>query len=136
MGAKMRKSSVKRAVAFLLLVVASFGLSGCFLVDIMAIKPLPTNAVVASKTIQSPTQAEVQNVVAGVTERPKCVVLTGIPDGKLNMRAGAGTEYPMLVVLAETDELDYLGQDNNGWKFVEYRDKRGWVFGDFVKGCE
>ncbi|WP_027634611.1 SH3 domain-containing protein [Clostridium hydrogeniformans] len=50
----------------------------------------------------------------------------------LRMRSGAGTNFSILDSLSENDTFDILGKEN-GWYKIKYKNKVGYVHGDYVK---
>ena len=62
-----------------------------------------------------------------------CRLVSGYPDGTVNLRENAGMQYAVLTVLHEGDILDYLDKDQDGWKYVQLNVYTGWVNSSYVQ---
>lgn len=86
-------------------------------VDVPAPSPIPT----VSATVAPPSALPVMQVAAG----------------RLNLRAGPGTDYPVLTTLSRGDEVEYLGETagsgENVWMRVRAGTQEGWVFRAFLR---
>jgi uncharacterized protein YgiM (DUF1202 family) len=134
----------RKIVAILFLAPIFLFLQSCFLDSVLTINPssdiTPVSTVSdTEKTIVSPeiiVTQPIKTIVSPESETVKCVVKTGLNTGNLNLRTGAGIQYGVLTVLKEGDELEYSGQEENGWKKVKLSDDyTGWVNSNFVD-CE
>lgn len=54
----------------------------------------------------------------------------------VHLRPSPSTENYPILQLERGEEVVDLGGRNSIWMFVQYRDKRGWVNGNFVEECE
>ncbi len=86
-------------------------------VDVPAPSPVPT----VSATVAPTSALPVLQVVAG----------------RLNLRAGPGTDYPVLTTLSRGDEVEDLGETagsgENVWMRVRAGTQEGWVFRAFLR---
>lgn len=60
-----------------------------------------------------------------------CTVTTGVPDGDLNLRTGAGTEYAVIDTLKEGDVLTVIADGD--WMEVTFNGRRGFINGQYCR---
>jgi uncharacterized protein YgiM (DUF1202 family) len=107
----------------LLLIMGLILLSSC--------SPLDAYAVTAVTAAPSPTIASSPPPATAV-RADTCQVRTGIPDGSLNLRAGAGMRYAVIEVLEEGQVLTVLAR--GAWLRVRTRgDLTGFVNAKFCR---
>lgn len=135
----MKKRSCTLVVALLILVVAQ----GCGSQEVRTPfvfwSPTPDftqtpivvevvrTAVVVWTTTPVPTETKVSEQIIKL-----CVTATEA----VHLRPSPSTENYPILQLERGEEVVDLGGRNSIWMFVQYRDKRGWVNGNFVEECE
>jgi uncharacterized protein YgiM (DUF1202 family) len=67
--------------------------------------------------------------------RVNCSINSGYEDGTVYLREGAGMQYAVLEILHENDELEFLDENLNEWKFVRHGEIKGWINSHYLKGC-
>ena len=114
------------AILIVVLVAAAVILSACDPYQGLHPDATPT-AVLA--TTQPVTQ---RPSIPGSTPRPSCTVTTGVPSGYLNIRSGAGVQYPVIGLLQEGDVLQIITR--GAWLEVETSQHlTGWVNSRYCK---
>ena len=53
--------------------------------------------------------------------------------GKVNIRAGNGTQYPRLSSVAPGTTFEHIATAANGWHAVPFGNRVGWVSGSFSR---
>lgn len=95
--------------------------------------PATPTATAPPSQVDTPTsQPLVQHVLATTppipTDTPvRCVVHTGVPGGRLNLRTWPGIQAPAIAWLHEGDELHPLPDRSGIWLAVEVGNMTGWV---------
>ena len=84
---------------------------------------------------QEPAEPEVPEEndapeVAPETPKPAMIVITA-NSGKVNIRAGNGTNYSRITSVVAGTELKFVAQAVNGWYAVEIGSRIGWVSNEF-----
>lgn len=92
--------------------------------------PYVTTTLDATNIVVTPAAVVVVTPVGKVTTI--CTVLTGVPEGNLNLRTGAGIENPVVTTIQEGSVLEFDGVTTKGWLLVKYGDFEGWVNGIYV----
>lgn len=94
--------------------------------------PTPEPTVTPSPT---ETVTPTERAVAGHTEThtQTCTVATGIPDGDLNLRTGAGTEYAVIATLTEGTTVRVLETKGTWYRVHVIEAINGWINGRY---CE
>ncbi len=112
-------------LSFLILV-----LSGCN--PYQGVYPEPSQTATPAASVSAETPLHPTADQPGPTPRPSCTVTTGVPSGYLNIRAGAGVEYPVIGQLHEGDVLTILTP--GAWLEVETsQHQTGWINSKFCK---
>jgi uncharacterized protein YraI/peptidoglycan/xylan/chitin deacetylase (PgdA/CDA1 family) len=52
---------------------------------------------------------------------------------RLNLRSGAGTNFPVLTIIPQGGVVDLLGQVQSGFQHVRYAGYTGWAFGTYLQ---
>lgn len=97
--------------------------------------PLPTTSTPESTTSPQPTATEIVQVAESPTATVQtfevCTVSTGAPQGYLNLRSGAGVDYPVLRVLNEGETLTIM--QRGAWLEVLDASGVGYVNSNYCK---
>lgn len=76
------------------------------------------------------------NRAGGMPETPQLVGTTVVivsEGGKVNIRAGNGTQYARLSSVAPGTTFEYIATAENGWYAVPFGNRVGWVSGSYAK---
>lgn len=92
------------------------------------------------------TQTPVIVEITTTPEPPVVVVVSTTPEpsvGKcvtasvaVHLRPSPSNDNYPVMALPNGAEVTDLGGRSEKWMFVQYQDKQGWVFGDYVDDCE
>lgn len=115
-----------------MILLAALLLAGCLEMPTPAGAPSPTAEPVTASPLPvvetSPTLPDADPTAE------TCTVTTGISNGALNLRAGAGIQYTVLAVLNEGETVTRTGQREGRWWQVVTEDQlEGWVNNDYCK---
>jgi len=105
-----------------------------------ATEPQPTSAPAATKTgtrlpSRTPTPAPSATPSSTFASLPTGVTAQGIIDrGAMNVRAGPGTEFPIVSVVYEGQEVTIVGKTQDGsWVLMLTSDgQQGWGWREFI----
>jgi len=93
-------------------------------------------ASVASSTQAIKTQQPANMPVASSTPSllSSCYVQTNVGNGRLNLRAGPGTQYPVIIVMHEGDAFTAsTSTPSRDWITASINDHQGWVNSHFIQ---
>lgn len=111
-------------LAFILACLASCSAA----VPLGAMAPIP---ITDTPTVSVVAQGR-DNATLPTPTPSTCTVQTGVPSGRLNLRKGAGTQYPVIGVLEEGDVLTVLADGD--WLAVMVSDgTRGYINSRFCR---
>lgn len=121
--------AAKSRLFYLIVFIALF-ITGCL--DM----PTPTAQATATDgtlSVETPVVVEPSATMSTPTAQA-CKVDTGISNGALNVRSGAGVKYTVLAVLNEGEIVTRTGERDGRWWQVVTRDQlTGWVNSDYCK---
>ena len=80
----------------------------------------------------SPTSWVPKATPSPTSQSLSCHVKTYVNNGQLNLRAGPGTEFAVIVVLREGDAVTALASTNN-WMKAEINDHIGWINSHYIE---
>lgn len=99
----------------IVLLIMAIVLSGC-----IPVLSMPT--VIATTTGKATETAQ-----PTVTALPECTIVTGVPDGDLNLRVNPGTQFGVIRTLKEGTRLTVI-KTENGWHYVKpIGNIAGWI---------
>ncbi len=92
-------------------------------------------APVPSTPSPTPTyQPETPQPIPSATPTPSCIVTTGIPDGRVNLRACPSMSCAVLAVVVEGETLQVVTPgEPGGWHEVQTGATTGYVYSRFCK---
>ena len=118
---------MKKLIAIMIIPVLIFA---CTLTD-------ENDASVTLSTQGIKTQQLATMPAASPTPSPisSCHVQTNVDNGRLNLRAGPGTQYPVILILHEGDVFTAsTSTPSHDWIFAETNDHHeGWINSHFVQ---
>ena len=102
--------------------------------------PQPTPTLLATETprpLQSSTPAPAQVLTASPTHTPRStpVTLRGVVTRRaMNVRAGPGTDFPILTMIFQDQEVSVLGktQDESWILILTPEGKQGWAWREYI----
>lgn len=88
---------------------------------------MASEVVVSAEVEESLTETQTQFTVTSYQESK-----TMYTSDRVNMRAGAGTDYDILTTISSRQTITITGETDNGWYQVEYNGETGYIMSDYV----
>lgn len=76
--------------------------------------------------VLSPVSTQVATATSQANSRAQAIV-------RLNVRSGAGTNFPVITIIPSGGVVDLLGQVQSGFQRIRYAQYEGWAYGSYLQ---